>query len=162
MVTKMTKAMKTKTKTTNMYHYTESGLNSIWLANGYKIHSTVYGKGVAIDDVEGLHRCIALHVINNKPHMSGAEFRFLRKELDMSQATLAAAIGKDVQSVARWEKHGRVPKMADRFLRIIFQAYTDGHEEIKKLVDRLNDLDQKSYERMQFTRTGNNWEPLAA
>ncbi len=155
----MTKTKMTKTK---MYHYTESGLNSIWLANGYKIHATAFGKGVAVEDVDGLPRCIALHLINNKPNMSGAEFRFLRKELDMSQANLATAIGKDAQSVARWEKHGRVPKMADRFLRVIFQAYTYGHEEIRELVERLSDLDQQSYERMQFKKSGKNWASLAA
>lgn len=153
--------MTTKTKT-KMYHYTESGLNSIWLINGYKIHTTALGKGVAIDDVVGLHRCVALHIINNKSHMSGAEFRFLRKELDMSQAILASAIGKDAQSVARWEKHGRIPKMADRFLRVLFQAYTDGHEEIKPLIERLNELDQQRYERMQFKKSGNDWKLLAA
>jgi DNA-binding transcriptional regulator YiaG len=155
----MTKAKKTTTK---MYHYTESGLNYVWLANGYRLHMTPHGKGVAIDDVEGLNRCIAKHIIHNRPYMSGAEFRFLRKELDMSQATLSAAIGKDVQSVARWEKHGRVPKMADRFLRIIFQSYTNGNEEVKDLVERLNDLDQQTYERMQLTRTRSNWTALAA
>jgi len=145
-----------------MYHYTESGLNNIWLSNGYHRHATPYGAGIAIDNVEGLHRLIASQLIHDKPHLSGAEFRFLRKELDLSQAALAAIMGKDVQSVARWEKKGRVPKMADRMLRFVFQGYTLGNAKIKNLVERLNELDQQTYEKMQFKKSGKDWKPIAA
>lgn len=144
-----------------MYHYTESGLNNIWLVNGYKKHKTPFGKGVAIENIEGLHKGIAMRIVSHKPHMSGAEFRFLRKELDMSQARLAAVMGKDAQSVARWEKKGRVPKMADRMLRFIYQGYNRGDSSIKALVEQLNELDQQTYEKMKFRRLNNAWK-LAA
>jgi putative transcriptional regulator len=32
-----------------MYHYKESGLDDIFLVNGYHIHKTPYGEGVAIN-----------------------------------------------------------------------------------------------------------------
>lgn len=143
-----------------MYHYTESGLNNVWLVNGYKTHRTPYGKGVSIEDVAGLHRAIAQRLINHKPQFSGAEFRFLRKELDMSQLVLAAIVGKDAQSIARWEKKGRVPKMADRMLRFIYQGYTTDNQKIKAIVERLNELDQQTHERMNFKKAG-NWKTAA-
>jgi len=87
------------------------------------------------------------------------EFRFLRKELGMSQAALVHIMGKDVQSVARWEKQSQVPKMADRMLRVIYrdcamESCFDGS--LKDLVDRLNDIDQKAYEKMRFRHSGSN------
>lgn len=140
-----------------MYHYTESGLNNVWLENGFTAHKTPYGKAVSIKDADGLHRMIAVQLVKHKPRLSGGEFRFIRKELDMSQAALAGVFGKDVQSVARWEKSGRVPRMAERFLRAIYLETVDGNEGIIAWVQRLNDIDQKNHERMLFEKSGEKW-----
>jgi DNA-binding transcriptional regulator YiaG len=140
-----------------MYHYTECGLNNVWLRNGYKVEKTPYGEGVAIEDADGLHLAIGLRLVRDKPRLSGAEFRFLRKELDMSQSSLAAWIGKDVQSVARWEKSGRVPKMAERLLRAIYREHAEGNAKIIDLVNRLNAIDQQEHEKAIFQHRG-KWE----
>lgn len=140
-----------------MYHYTECGLNNVWLLDGFTVQKTPYGKAIAIDHADGLHRAIALRLVNNKPRWSGGEFRFVRKELDMSQAALALILGKDAQSVARWEKSGRVPKMADRLLRVIYQEHAGGNQKVIELVKRLNELDQQHHERMLFEVEGKNW-----
>ena len=42
-----------------MFEYTGSGLNGIFLKNGYTLVESDFGPGVAIQDVEGLHRAIA-------------------------------------------------------------------------------------------------------
>lgn len=48
----------------------------------------------------GLHRAIG-HTLAHKPHLSGLEFRFLRKELGLSQAALAELLGyADGQAIA--------------------------------------------------------------
>ena len=145
-----------------MYHYTESGLNNIWLANGYREIETPYGKSVAIENADELHKAIALSLVNHKPRLSGGEFRFIRKELDFSQAALAGILGNDSQSVARWEKKGRVPKMAERFLRAIYRETAEGNADIIKLVDRINQIDQQNLKRMVFEETERGWEPQAA
>ena len=145
-----------------MYHYTECGLNNVWLTNGYRQVKTPYGKGVAVEKADDLHRVIALRIVKHKPHMSGGEFRFLRKELDLSQAALARLFGKDVQSVARWEKSGRVPKMAERFLRAIYRERAEGNAGIADLVDRLASADQEGYSRMLFEDTRRGWKFRAA
>ena len=101
-----------------MYQYQESGLDNVWLVNGYSvIDDPDYGECVSISDTLGLHKAIAHNLIFNKPRLIGAEFRFLRKELDLSQKALSDLFGNEEQAVARWEKTGKVPKWADRLLR---------------------------------------------
>lgn len=46
---------------TKSYHYLESGLPNVWLANGFTVHETDYGSGVSIDDVAELHQVILMH-----------------------------------------------------------------------------------------------------
>lgn len=146
-----------------MYHYTECGLNNVWLANGYDEHETPYGAAVSIADVDGLHRAIALHLIKYKPRLSGGEFRFLRKELDLSQAALARVLGNDAQSVARWEKNGRPPKMAERFLRALYREHAEGNARIQDIVQRLNETDRKAYQqKVIYEKAADEWRELAA
>lgn len=47
-----------------MYRYAESGLPNVWLANGYSMHDSAHGRGVSIEDIEGLHRAIGLPGVN--------------------------------------------------------------------------------------------------
>lgn len=148
-----------------MYHYKECGLNDVWLENGYSFKKTPYGEALFVIDVKGLHRLIAKRLVFHKPSLSGTEFRFLRKELDMSQSSLAHLIGKDVQSVARWEKQSRVPKMAERMLRMVYRDCTDGDQvggTLKEIVDRLNKIDQQAYAKMKFERGSHSWKAMAA
>lgn len=144
-----------------MYHYTESGLRNVWLLNGYQEHDTPYGKGVSIEDAEGLHRVMGSRLAKEKPSLTGAEFRFLRKELGLSQARLAQWWGYDPQSVALWEKRGRVPKIADRFIRVIYLEKSAGNPSITEIIERLNDTDQGEESRLTFEETPAGWR-LAA
>jgi len=146
-----------------MFHYTSNGLRNIWLANGYRVQRTAYGRAVSIEDVEGLHQAIAKRLVTVKPRLTGAEFRFLRKELELSQAKLAALFGNDAQTVALWEKTGRIPRWADRMIRLVHQEYTEGNAKIRALVDRLNTLDKaESRKKWLFEDTRRGWQPKKA
>ncbi len=145
-----------------MYHYTECGLNNVWLVNGYREEETPYGPAVAIERADELHRAIALSLVKHKPRLSGGEFRFIRKELDLSQAALAHILGNDAQSVARWEKSGRVPKMAERFLRALYREHAEGNAHIRELVERLNELDRERPAKLYFEETEAGWRAKAA
>lgn len=147
---------------TKAHHYLESGLRNIWLANGFKLHKTEYGEGVSIADVPGLHRAIGLHLVEKKPRMSGAEFRFLRKELGLSQAKLAKLWGYDAQTIALWEKRGRVPVIADRFIRAYYREVAHGNAQIVEMIERLNDLDAREDRRLVFHETRRGWQAMAA
>ncbi len=147
---------------TKPYHYLESGLRNIWLVNGFAVYETDYGRGISIDDVAGLHQVIAKRLIENKPHLSGGEFRFLRKELGLSQAKLGKLWGYDAQTVAIWEKRGRVPVIADRFIRVYYREVAEGNANIVGMIEHLNDLDVREDSRLFFEEQRGQWQAKAA
>lgn len=144
-----------------MHHYTECGLPNVWLVNGYRPHATPYGDGVVIENVEPLNRAIAAYLVERAAPLTGAEFRFLRVELDLSQARLADYFGNDAQSVALWEKRGRIPAWADRFLRAIYRERMDGAAHIEDIVAMLNGDAAASPSRQIFEETAQGWRAAA-
>ena len=57
-------------------------------------------------------------------HLTGQEVRFLRGLVDLTQDELGKLLGKDAQSIARWERSKtRIPPTEDRALRQIFLEY---------------------------------------
>ena len=109
-----------------MYHYVESGLPNVYLADGYREIETAYGPGVAIEDVEGLHRAIAQDLVEGKSALTGVEVRFIRKFLDLTQARLGEFVGVEDQTVRNWERvrYAAVPTQADRAIRLVFRDLT--------------------------------------
>ncbi len=147
-----------------MLKYTGCGLRNVWLQNGYAMKQTPHGKAVAIQDVEGLHRVLA-KMITRKPRLTGAEFRFIRKELDLSQAALARMFGCEAQTIALWEKNKvRMPKLADRMLRLIYQEHAEGNVKIREMIERENDTDRKERDtkKLVFVDTAEGWMKKAA
>lgn len=82
------------------YHYTKSGLNNVYLLNGFEFVNTPYGKAKSVEDVEGLHKLIGSHLCK-KPHLTGAEFRFLIKEMGLSQSGLGKTFEVTNQEMLR-------------------------------------------------------------
>lgn len=150
-----------------MYKYEECGLPNIWLANGYTLHNTAYGEAVAIDDVEGLHRAIGRSLIEKGGRLTGAEFRFLRTELDMSQKTLGRLLGKTEQAVAKWEKgDSSLPQLADASVRQLYRELLKEKGQFHDLLFQLVDLDnQAAALELCYAETEQGWsscEALAA
>ena len=145
-----------------MYHYRESGLRNVWLANGYAEHDTPYGPGIAFDDAEGLHRAIARGLVAKGGKLTGAELRFLRREMGLSQARLAGLLGNEAQTVALWEKRGTQPKLADRFIRAIWREQHEGNAQIMQMIERLVDADVPEGEERLTLRQGDGGWRLAA
>lgn len=150
-------------KKENMHHYTSCGLRNIWLQNGYTTHETSYGEGIAIHNVMGLHKAIGLNLVQNKPQLSGAEIRFLRKELDMPQSQLAALLGVSENSVRGWEKHrGKITKPTERLLRTIYQEYATGNSSVIGLIERLGQFNRDIYANgMKLEETKDGWATAA-
>ncbi len=145
-----------------MYHYRESGLRNVWLANGYDEHDTAYGPGIAIHDAEGLHKAIARGLIAKGGKLTGTELRFLRQEMGLSQAKLATMLGNEAQTVALWEKRGSQPKVADRFIRAIYREQNEGNAHIREMIERLVDSDLENGEaRITLQQDSGGWK-LAA
>lgn len=58
---------------------------------------------------------------------------------------------------ARREKSGKVPKWANRMVRQVFEAHADGDAAIRRVVQRINDIDRLVNQRIvleQTTRRG--------
>ena len=89
--------------------------------------------------------------------LNGAELRYLRLHLRLSQKALAKLLGNTEQSVANWEKRGRVPLWADKHIRILWQAAEEGNETVKHVVARLNDVERLLNQRIVVEETGRGW-----
>lgn len=142
------------------YHYTESGLKSIYLLNGYEVIETPYGKATSIVDVQGLHKLIGSSLCRKK-HLTGTEFRFLRKEMGLSQSGLGKTLGVTDQALAKWEKTGRVPKTADRFIRLLYLESINENVKIQSFIDRINETDRDDHSKMEIETTSTGWKEAA-
>jgi putative transcriptional regulator len=148
-----------------MHHYTESGLRNIYLVNGFKHHKTAYGKGIAFDNIEGLHREIGRHICAYRPRLTGPEFRFLRHELELSQSAFATLLGNNEQAVALWEKSKvKVPAWADRLMRAIYREHMGENVKIRKLIETVAELENSKSQptRFEASETAKGWILKAA
>jgi DNA-binding transcriptional regulator YiaG len=126
-----------------MFHYTDGGLKNVWLQNGFGVRKTPYGKGVAIHDIDGLTKAICMALTHKSSSLTGVEFRYIRSgAMLLSQAGLASMMGVDAQTVARWEKHGRLPKWADKLIRVLFLAHADGNQAISSVMARISTVER--------------------
>jgi DNA-binding transcriptional regulator YiaG len=140
-------------------HYTWGGLDDVYLLSGFT--RTVEGGEVeySIQNLEGLHRAIAKHLAEHKKTLTGKQFRFIRKQLDVSQDTLGRIFRVTDQTVARWEKDEcEIPGPADLLIRLIYLKGVDA----TALAARLSEVDSIPDERQVFKATGDGWQPALA
>lgn len=143
-----------------MYHYTDGGLKNVWLTNGYTVRQTPYGEAVSIHDVDGLTRAICLALTEKSGVLTGTEFRFIRQGgMLLSQPALGKMMGIDGQSVARWEKTGRVSKWADKLLRLLYVASAAGHEPICRAIERVRTVERLVKQRIVVEESKRGWKP---
>ena len=143
-----------------MYQYTDGGLKNVWLANGYTVKQTPYGEAVSIHDLDGLTRAICIALTEKAGLLTGVEFRYIRQGgMQLSQPALGKVIGIDAQSIARWEKSGRVPKWADKLLRLIYAAHAVGHEPIRRAIERVRTVERLVKQRIVVQESGRGWKP---
>ncbi len=128
----------------NKYHFTESGLDNVFLLDGFTIKKTAHGSGVAFDNLELLLETIAQAVVSSPMTLRGQEVRFLRTRLDMSQSGLAKLLGVSRASVARWEGAPKthIEGTADTAMRLLFAAVRDRQSLIKNAYQGIQDRDR--------------------
>jgi len=127
------------------YHYTECGLDYVYLVDGFEVIKTAYGPAVRVANAGKLDRAIALAVVRHQKRLTGREVRFLRRLLDMTQQELGGALGKDAQTVARWEKgKTELPPTEDIAVRQIYlekmghrQRFIDTSRQVADLTARM-------------------------
>lgn len=125
------------------YHYTRCGLDNVWLVNGYRIEDMgEYGQSVVVEHVENLERAIARRLTDLDRRLTGAEFRYLRTMLDLSQTAMGRVLGKDGQTIARWEGRKRkpVPQDSDAAIRQRYRESIGVPSVFSRIQDRLAEL----------------------
>lgn len=145
-----------------MYHYTECGLDNVWLENGYTVRHTPYGKGVSIDDADGLHLVLVSEILEKKGRMTGKELRFLRTHLGLSQDNLGKCLGATDQSVSLWERTGKVPAASDALVRLLVIERTRGNVKVTAILNRINDVDRLVNQKIVAKETRKKWRSEVA
>jgi DNA-binding transcriptional regulator YiaG len=145
------------------YEYAESGLKGVFLHNGFTRHMLGDEEFVAITDTAGLHRAIGRTLVLNQKALAGDEVRFLRKEMDLTQAGLGGLMGYSSQQIARWEKsESAIAEPANRLLRAVYLLKTMAPEEradflqILQEVEGMDELTPRRVIKLQFS--DNSWE----
>ncbi|MEY2660643.1 MAG: hypothetical protein RLZZ123_1815 [Pseudomonadota bacterium] len=77
----------------------------------------------------------------------------------LSQPALGKLMGIDGQSDARWEKTSKVPRWADKLIRLPYAAQAEGNEPIAKAVERLKTVGRLVKQKIVAKVTGGRWCP---
>lgn len=144
-------------------HYTWSGLEDIYLCSGYeRVPADDGSDDIVIHELDGLHRAIGYYLVSEKKTLGGNEVRFLRRQMDLTQADLGDLLRVTDQSVARWEK-GEIPFKgpADLLLRAIYLGHISEKVDVRELAKELRAIDSPS-RKQYFAPTDHGWQPMAA
>ena len=127
------------------YHYTECGLDYVYLLNGFEVVETPQGSTISIRNIDALHRAIGEFLCDQNAGLGGKEIRFLRSEMEMSQQTFAHLFSVDERTVSRWETEAiNMPKQADALLRLLYEEHANlGNGSIKDILERIADLEDE-------------------
>jgi DNA-binding XRE family transcriptional regulator len=100
------------------HHYMECGLENV-VIYGLTPETDDAGETViTIPAVDELHRKIAEGIVRRDASMHGAELRFLRTEIGLTQAGLGELVDRDRQTVIHWEKETqRIDRNAEAIIR---------------------------------------------
>jgi len=145
------------------YHYTESGLDDIYLINGFEMKDGC----LKIHDLEGLHRAIGRWLVFTRKELSGGEMRFLRHELELSQVALSTLLGVNERTVIRWENDRRDRSAghpsADRTLRLLYIETLSGNANVSEALQRIANLDDHMGRLGEFSYDHDNaWQDSLA
>ena len=142
-----------------LFHYTDGGLKNVWLANGFEIQESAYGKTVAFKDVDGLSTAICDALAKKDTRLTSSEFRYLRLALGLSQTSLAGLMGNTENTIANWERTGKLPAMGDKLIRVLYQGHRNGARSVKDVVASLNFSDRVKNQKLVLEASRGRWRP---
>jgi putative transcriptional regulator len=104
------------------HHFLESGLDNVHLSNADIWLCNACGEEiVSIPRSMELMKSIAESILLKPTSLSGAEIRFLRKNLTLKINEFSQLLGVDRVTVSRWENdHEKPSKSADRLIRLMY------------------------------------------
>ena len=77
------------------YHYTQCGLENVYLHDGYELDVVDGQEYVRVASVESLWKTIGISLALDKKELSPAEIRFLRNHMGLTQEELAKKLEQD-------------------------------------------------------------------
>jgi len=121
------------------HHYTECGLDNVYLVNIQICNCMSCGERiVCIPKMPVLHTCIAKSLLEKGSRLNGNEIRFLRKNIGLKSKQLSQYLGVNISTLSRWE-HGeqKIALPHDLLLRVEY-ANIKGlpAEEIRQMIEQ--------------------------
>jgi DNA-binding transcriptional regulator YiaG len=108
------------------YHYTACGLDNVLLEGIQMVADDDNQSVLTVRRVAQLHRAIAQAVVQKPSALNGKELRFLRSEMDMTQAELAAILRREPLTISRWERsENPIEENADALIRLLAEEKLD-------------------------------------
>ena len=148
-----------------MYHYTDCGLPNVYLRDGFIVRDIDGEEAVAIRNLEKLHKAIGLDIVHKAPALTDEEIRFLRKEMELTQSSLANIIGVSEDSIRGWENNrGNVSAPADKLLRGLYSEHVNGDGHLSDLLNEIGRLNREIAEHqrmMNFEEANGDWRIAA-
>jgi transcriptional regulator with XRE-family HTH domain len=94
--------------------------------------------------------------------LTGVELRYIRSAgMGLSQPALGKLMGIDGQSIARWEKSGKVPRWADKLVRLLYAGHAQGNEPICRVMDRIKTVERIVKQRIVVQEKRGHWTPTS-
>ena len=150
----------------NLFHYTQSGLDYVYLSGGVIHEKNEYGDFFTIKDIDNLHHLIGHEIITSPRPLRGQELRFLRSLIDCSQKTLGELMGVTRDTLAKHEadRNKQLPGPMDRMLRVIYVNRTGNNKALQEIMRLLDEIAEQEYQRdLKLTHRKDSWEkPKAA
>lgn len=108
------------------YHYTECGLDNVYLYNIPVVKDVEGEEVVCIPKVNKLHKIIAEGIVYKKGLLDAKEIKFLRTQLGFTQEDFAKILGKKGLSLGRWERgETKLDVTTDILIRMVSVKYLD-------------------------------------
>lgn len=126
------------------HHYTESGLENVYLMGIEVYDCPCCGENyVHIPNPVQLHIIMAIGIALKEVPLRGAEIRFMRKEAGMNGKSFAKFIGVSPITLSRWESEdGEHSPSHDRLIRLAFMTMMS--ERLKTLMSWIGGQVKKS------------------
>ena len=100
------------------YHYTECGLDNVYIYCPDPIQDDANGKVFQIKSIGLLHTIISIGIILHQYAMSYKELKFLRSEFGFTASEWARILRTDVARVLSWERGDeKIPEATEVLIR---------------------------------------------
>lgn len=130
-------------KTGQQYHYTESGLNNVYLEDVELLVCENCGEeSPIIPRVLDLHKTIARAIALQQTLLRGDDIRFIRKQLGLRARELSRLLRVDTSTFSRWENGGEQHPgpQSDALIRHLYFRLLEereGHVRVESIVEQI-------------------------